>query len=338
MKVCESSIISRLLTPRLSERKDYTLGVSRRTTMEIDWGFLSTQLDTTSLPEEDTGLQAFGISSSILLFLITVSVMIGIWSEVNRSPINLLIMMDCLLRLTKIPNILFFANVFNYWGATSPLFCSLRITFSFTTSLVPQLLYLSLALYRWTCVCRSTYVQTSVQKRTFFLRLSSIFTLLTLGLAAGAFYYKEKNTFFQFCRGKTNLKADIHWDLPLSNPFRLFHLGSFLSNLFISPLLYIHIFYFRRSNGQGLGLNDQTLKARRRRNVVSAIFNFLVCLTGNIFLVVFLMVGIEGRNVVLYMVLESCCTPVLYFVGIESNRERMRNFLRDRVRMRTILE
>ena len=317
-----------------SEMKDYTLGVSRRTPME---NFLSTEFVTTNLPEEDTGLHVLGISGSVLLFLITVTVLMGIRREFSQTPINLLIMMDCLLRLTKIPNILFTANVFNFWGITSPLFCSLRITVTYTTSLIPQLLYLSLALYRWTCVCRSSYVQTFGQRRTFFLRVSSTFTLLTLGLAVGAFYYKETNTFYRFCRGQTNLKADHHWDLPLSNPFRLLHLGSFLSNLLISPFLYIHIFFFRRSTGQSLGLNSQTLKARRRRNAVSARFNFLVWLSANIFLCVFLMVGIDGNNVVLYMVLESCCTPVLYYVGIESNRKRMRNCLRDGARMTATL-
>ena len=85
--------------------------------------------------------------------------------------------------------ILFFSKVFNFWGLTSPLSCSLRTIFSFTTSLAPRLLSITIALYRWTCVCRSTSVLTSTQRRTFFLRLSSTVTILTLGLAAGAFYY-----------------------------------------------------------------------------------------------------------------------------------------------------
>ena len=37
------------------------------------------------------------------------------------------------------------------------------------------------------------------------------------------------------------------------------------------------------------------------------------------------------------MVLEACCSPVLYYVGIESNREKMRNFLRERAGMTTNL-
>ena len=66
---------------------------------------------------------------------------------------------------------------------------------------------------------------------------------------------------------------------------------------------------------------------------MSARFNLLVWLSGNIFLLVFLIVGIDGNNAVLYLVLESCCTPVLYYVGIESNRKRIRNCLRDGARM-----
>ena len=161
--------------------------------MEIDWDFLSYMRNTTTLPEEDTGLQVIGISGSVLLFLITVTVVMVIRREVSQTPINMLIMMDCLLRLTKIPNILFYSNVFNFWGLTSPLFCSLRITFSFTTSLVPYYLSLALALYRWTCVCRSAYVFTSAQRRTFVCRLSYTLTLLTLCLAAGTFYYKARS-------------------------------------------------------------------------------------------------------------------------------------------------
>ena len=72
------------------------------------------------------------------------------------------------------------------------------------------------------------------------------------------------------------------------------------------------------------------MKARKRRNAVSARFSFVIWLSESLILFSF---GSrrqwEGVYLVLYLVLDSCFTPVLYYVGIESNRERMRNFLSD---------
>ena len=39
----------------------------------------------------------------------------------------------------------------------------------------------------------------------------------------------------------------------------------------------------------------------------------------------------DGVYLVLYLVFDSCLTPVLYYLGIERNRDRMRNFLSDNV-------
>ena len=267
--------------------------------------------NTTCLLEEDIKMQVLGISGSVLLVLIIVAVLMGIRSEVSQMPINYLVIMDCLLRLTKIPNILFVSKVFNL--STSPLSCSLRTTFSFTPSLGPRLLSITIALYRWTCVYRSTSVLTSAHRRTFFFRLSSTFTVLSLGLAAEAFYFKEDYIWYHICRGEKNVKADITWNLPLSNPFLLLTLGSFLGNLIICPLLYSVIFHFRRSNGQNIGLNAQTIKTRRRRNAVSGMLNFLVWLSESLILVIsFGGRQTEGVYLVLYLVFDSCFTPVLY--------------------------
>ena len=286
----------------------------------------------TSPPEADIQLQVLGIFGSVLLFWIIVAVIMGIRNQVSQTPINQLITMDCLLRLTKIPNILVSSKAFNYWGLNSPLSCTIRTTFSVTTSLVPRLLSIAIAFYRWTYVCRSTSVLTSAQRRTFFLRLSSTFALLTLGLTFGAVYYMDQYTFYHNCRGEKNMTAVTNWDLPITHPFRLLIHGSFLGNLFVSPFLYILIFLFRRSKSQShnLGINSKSLKARRRRNVVSARFNFLIWLSELIIVLPYLNKNRWGENdtsVVLYLVLDSCCTPLLYYVGIESNRERMTNFL-----------
>ena len=64
--------------------------------------------------------------------------------------------------------------------------------------------------------------------------------------------------------------------------------------------------------------------------MVSARFNFLIWLSELIIVLPYLNKNRWGENdtsVVLYLVLDSCCTPLLYYVGIESNRERMTNFL-----------
>ena len=138
-----------------------------------------------------------------------------------------------------------------------PLSCSLRTTISFTTSLASRLLLIAIALYRWVYVRRSAFVLTSTQKGKFFLALSSTITVLIVGLTTGAFYYKETYTSYHNCWNEHSMNTIIKWDLPITNLFLLLTFGCFLGNLFLSPLLYVLIYRFRRSNGQNLGLNTQ---------------------------------------------------------------------------------
>ena len=66
---------------------------------QIDWDISSDMFNTTSLIEEDIRLQILGISGSVLLVFVIVAVLMGIRSKVTQTPINHLLVIDCLLCL-----------------------------------------------------------------------------------------------------------------------------------------------------------------------------------------------------------------------------------------------
>ena len=273
-------------------------------------------------------LPSLGVLGSAIVLVLILAILAVIRTESSPTPINQLIRLDCLLRLTNIPYILYWTGLFNYWGLNSPLHCSVRISISFATSLVTRLLGLSIPIYRWVYVCHPSSVLTAGQRRAFFLLMSGSTALLTASLTFCAFLYRESWTLYHHCLGcPWGPLGGPSWYLPLHHPFQLTTLCIFLGSILLTPALYGLIFKFRRhQNKKDIGLSGASRKARIHRNVVTAKFNFLIWLSETLILLCFMPSTNEHGNIflVLFLILNSCLNPIIYYAGIESNRERMR--------------
>ena len=78
---------------------------------------------------------------------------------------------------------------------------------------------------------------------------------------------------------------------------------------------------FMSKQGSGLGLSARALQARRRKNIVSAKCNFILWLLEVLMVLIFLPVSVF---VLFYIIPNSCFVPLVYFAGIEENRQWMR--------------
>ena len=65
-------------------------------------------------------LPSLGVLGSAIVLVLILSILAVIRTESSPTPINQLIRLDCLLRLTNIPYILYWTGLFNYWGLDSP--------------------------------------------------------------------------------------------------------------------------------------------------------------------------------------------------------------------------
>ena len=271
---------------------------------------------------------ALGLLGSVSAIIIIITVIAVLMTESSPTPINKLIVLDCLLRLTNIPHILYGTGLFNYWGLSSPLHCSVRVTVSFATSLAIRLLGFSIAIYRWVYACHPSTVFTATQRKGFFRLLSGTMAALVVSLTGGVFLYRERYSLYHKCRGQPwGPSSRISFDLPLFNPFRLGSIFAFLSSSLLTPLLYGHIFRFRwHQNQREIGLSGASQAARARRNLVTAKFHFLIWVS-ELFIFLALVPSTEQHGSIftaVFLILNTCCSPGLYFVGIQKNRDRIR--------------
>ena len=122
--------------------------------------------------------------------------------------------------------------------------------------------------------------------------------------------------------------CEVHWHLSLLHPFHFTILCVFLGSILLTPILYCLIFKFRHhQNKKDIGLSGTSRKARKQRNVVTARFNFLIWLSETLILLCFMPSNSEHGNIflILFLILNGCLKPIIYYAGIESNRERIRS-------------
>ena len=90
----------------------------------------------------------------------------------------------------------------------------------------------------------------------------------------------------------------------------------FFSHIIIAPILYTHIYTFRKhQNLKKLGLSDVSLQIRRKRNVISARFHFLAWLSETLSLIVV----IPGAHLP-YMIVSKFLKPIIYLFGMKENK------------------
>ena len=81
-----------------------------------------------------------------------------------------------------------------------------------------------------------------------------------------------------------------------------------------------------------IGLSSTSKNRRKRRNLVSMQFNMINWMVEAISL--FLVIFNESEFFdILYLLVTSCGTPLVYYLGIEDNRRKAREYFQSRMRI-----
>ena len=94
-------------------------------------------------------------------------------------------------------------------------------------------------------------------------------------------------------------------------------------------------FYFRFRKIQDNkinGLSSSAKIARKRRNLVSMQFNMINWLLETVSLILVMIKTNQIFNI-LYVLVTSCGTPLVYCLGIEKNRQTAREYFQSRMRI-----
>ena len=181
-------------------------------------------------------------------------------------------------------------------------------------------------------MCRVSWVETAAQRKNFNFFISAVICLLSCSLTFFSFLYREQNFYFLDCIGRAEYfhsqnqsSLRLVWLLPLYHPFHLLSILAFFSYVFLVPLAYFRIYRYRKQQDSkvSLGLSDNSRKVRIRKNLVTTRTNLIIwiaeVLSG-------FLVTLPGSNVfvIAYVFVPNSVSPILYYLGIEMNRQAMR--------------
>ena len=89
----------------------------------------------------------------------------------------------------------------------------------------------------------------------------------------------------------------------------------------------LFIRFINQQNDQVVGLSDTAKKRRKHRNVVTMKFNLINYLVETLSGILFLVVKNFFVDM-LYLLLNCCGTPLVYYLGIEENRKQAEQYIR----------
>ena len=89
----------------------------------------------------------------------------------------------------------------------------------------------------------------------------------------------------------------------------------------------LFIRFINQQNDQVVGLSDNAKKRRKHRNVVTMKFNLINYLVETLSGILFLVVKNFFVDI-LYLLLNCCGTPLVYYLGIEENRKQAEQYIR----------
>ena len=89
----------------------------------------------------------------------------------------------------------------------------------------------------------------------------------------------------------------------------------------------LFIRFINQQNDQVVGLSDNAKKRRKHRNVVTMKFNLINYLVETLSGILFLVVKNFFVDL-LYLLLNCCGTPLVYYLGIEENRKQAEMYIR----------
>ena len=265
---------------------------------------------------EEWGTFVLGMLGAILIFLVTIYVLVKINRDSTTAVINKLVSLDLVINLYKILQILFVIGIINI------KFCDFRVAFSIFMNLSDRMISVIIVVYRWVFANHSRWVLTPRKRKLFIFFLLVLNFSVTLSLSSLAFMNLEKYEYYHRCLGQKYpiSESQSPWDLPIENPFMVLLFCAFFSHTFLAPLLYFLIFKnLGEQKMKNIGLSAKSIEVRKRKNVVSANFNFIIWLSEALSLIILLLPRNEF-SLISYFVFSSCSSPMLYYMGMAKNR------------------
>ena len=164
-----------------------------------------------------------GIISVICIAIVNLPLLWMIKKEKKPTLINQLVGLDCFLSICRIP-ILYGILTQNGTFMSSSL-CGLRVGYSHLMTMLNSLLPVGIVLYRYVYVCKSNWVLTAYQRKSFNIFLSTLAVGFSLFISSCSVIYREKYVHYIACTGQTHtLTHDqgVAWLLPLGHFQKLF--------------------------------------------------------------------------------------------------------------------
>ena len=169
-------------------------------------------------------------------------------------------------------------------------------------------------------------------------------------------FYYNFNNFYE----EKKIGSPI-WDLPLTHPFHALTLICFFASMGVAPIGYLMIFWWvkwfskrniivksyqynkhyiitnivrftYKQDSKAPGLSSNARKMRRHRNIVSMKFNMINWILESLINILIL----SGSNrifTILYILVMSSGTPLVYFMGIEENRKQAKEHFKSNIRV-----
>jgi len=143
------------------------------------------------------------------------------------------------------------------------------------------------------------------------------------------FYYNSQNFYDQIMHKQGSLR----WNLPLYNPFHALTLICFCAGFIVVPAGYAGIYSFRRKQDINVkGVSNFVRNKRKNRNLVTMkfnMFNWMLETVSTFMMFIF----INRFSTLLYVLVNSCGTPLVYVMGIEENRNMAKEYFKYRMRI-----
>ena len=129
------------------------------------------------------------------------------------------------------------------------------------------------------------------------------------------------------------------WALPHLNFFKIMNQICFFSSIFLTPILYGKIFRFvqssvqkkiiraiiisrfmKKQNENVKGISEESRSKRRNRNLVTMKFNLMNWMIETFSLLLVIIFQGDDIATIIYILLNSCTTPLIYLFGLEKNQ------------------
>ena len=135
------------------------------------------------------------------------------------------------------------------------------------------------------------------------------------------FYYDSEDFYHEKVHGSPR------WNLPLTNTFHALTLICFMGNIIITPIGYGAIYRFRKNQDNNVpGIRNSARNKRKNRNLVTMKINMI---NWSLEIITTLLVAILHPYryfTLLYILVNSCGTPLFYFLGIEENKTMAKSY------------